>query len=158
MSERTVLTKDDLDAVLKRIDVRAPFDDWKWQFHSAVTEGGWLVWASFWRADAVSGSMGNGRSRGELVPAGSTESTVVKTAFLLLEVTIKHEIMEAFHIDHVRLFDPHLSLEQLKTGRTPKQNPAVTVFMHVSGAHPNEQTIHEMVSKATHDIAAQAGG
>ena len=48
-----------------------------------------------------------GRSRTEFVQCGATESGVIKTCWLLLELTIRHELMEGFRVDGARVFSPH---------------------------------------------------
>lgn len=42
-----------------------------------------------------------------------TEDEVVKTAWCAFETAVKHEVMEAFKVDNIRLFNPHVNFEEL---------------------------------------------
>ena len=47
------------------------------------------------------------------MPVGASESAVVKTAWLLAELIVRHELMEAFLYKGIRIFDPHRTVEEL---------------------------------------------
>ena len=76
-------------------------------------EHGWHVRFTFARPDTVTGEMGRGAGRWEFVPFGAWESSVVKTCWLLLELLVRHELMESFQYRGVKLFDPHKTVEAL---------------------------------------------
>lgn len=57
--------------------------------------------------------MGTGRGRKEFIAAGSSESGAVKTAWLLVELVVRHELMEAFNYKGKRIFNPHNSVHAL---------------------------------------------
>src|SRR5688572_15170526 len=42
-----------------------------------------------------------------------TDDEVIKTAYCAFEAAVKHEIMEAFKVDRVVLFNPHINFEEL---------------------------------------------
>lgn len=42
-----------------------------------------------------------------------TEDEIVKTAYVAFENTVKHEILEAFKVDGIILFNPHVNFEEL---------------------------------------------
>ena len=44
---------------------------------------------------------------------GTTESGVVETCWLLAELIVLHELMEAFEVRGVKIFDPHHTVEEL---------------------------------------------
>lgn len=88
-----------------------------YDFNSDVQ--GWFVWVEFDRPDIDTGKVGTGKSRKEFVPKGTWTSGVVKTCWLLLELTIRHELMEAFTFQGARIFNPHNSVFDLA-----KINPA----------------------------------
>ena len=120
MSEILIHTESDLDGVLKQITFRKSVIDFKWRFrHSAfqmesvVKSYGWLLWAEFERPDVDTGKMGVGRGRDEIIYQGSSESSVVKTAWLVVELLVRHELMEAFQYKEKVIFNPHHSVEQL---------------------------------------------
>lgn len=74
---------------------------------------GWLINLTYERPDTFSGQVGTGRGRKEFVPYGAYESGVVKTAWLLLELLVRHELMEAFMYDGQRIFNPHHTVADL---------------------------------------------
>lgn len=85
---------------------------WTWQIETLPGRG-WLVNTTFRRPDTRACEMGTGKGRQEFVPIGTPESSVVKTAWLLAELVVRHELMEAFMYKGVRIFDPHRSVEDL---------------------------------------------
>lgn len=74
---------------------------------------GWRVRCTFMRPDTTTGEMGRGAGRWEIVERSSEESSVVKTCWLLLELLVRHELMEAFLYRGARIFDPHKTVTQL---------------------------------------------
>lgn len=124
MAEDPVIKTDgQLQGVLRRITfVNTPLD-FKWQFEFLPTavrhRRGWLLWVSFERPDTLTGQIGRGRGRDEIIWQGTTLSGVVKTAWLLVELLIRHELMEGFRFDGARIFNPHnsvLDLAKLQQG------------------------------------------
>lgn len=96
--------------------------DFKWKFivekivandALSATIDGWFVSVQFERPDTKTGVIGIGQGRREFVAIGTTESGVVKTCWLLIELVIKHELMEAFHWRGKRIFNPHNSIYDL---------------------------------------------
>jgi hypothetical protein len=118
MGEQTVGSQEDLERALARVSVGNSVIDWKWKFrHTPFKIGGssgWLLWVEFERPDTRTGQVGIGRGRDEVVWSGSSESSVIKTAWVLIEMNVRHELMEGFKVDGVRIFDPHRTVEQLK--------------------------------------------
>jgi hypothetical protein len=86
---------------------------WEWEIEELPMDKGWLVNTTFKRPDTDTGIMGTGRGRQEFIAKGATESGVVKTAWLLAELIVRHELMEAFRYRGVRIFDPHHTVEEL---------------------------------------------
>ena len=85
---------------------------WTWQIETLPGRG-WLVNTTFRRPDTHSGEIGTGTGRKEFISIGATESAVVKTCWLLAELIVRHELMEAFLYQGVRIFDPHHSVAEL---------------------------------------------
>lgn len=79
----------------------------------SIKQLGWRIRFSFVRPDTTTGEMARGHGRWEFVDIETSESTVVKTCWLLLELLVRHELMEAFHYGGVRVFDPHRSIDDL---------------------------------------------
>jgi len=74
---------------------------------------GWLVNTTFQRPDTNTGKIGTGAGRQELIGFGASESAVVKTCWLLAELIVRHELLEAFLYQGVRIFNPHHSIAEL---------------------------------------------
>ncbi|RTL06358.1 hypothetical protein EKK58_05250 [Candidatus Dependentiae bacterium] len=89
--------------------------EWVWNASDAATkvQGGWMVWGEFSRPERDSNVQGRGTSRAEYICAGATLSSVVKTCWVIVELSMRHEAMESFTFNGVRVFDPHRTIEQL---------------------------------------------
>ncbi len=74
---------------------------------------GWFVNVAFDRPDTNTGEIGTGRGRKEFIAYGSWESGAVKTGWLLVELVVRHELMEAFRWRNKRIFNPHNSIHAL---------------------------------------------
>jgi hypothetical protein len=136
LMEPIIETTEQLAAALQRITFVNTVLDFKWRFESTPitvrlgshTDGpglapppgpneqsrnGWLLWVSFERPDTLTGNVGRGRGREEVVWQGATLSGVIKTAWLLVELMVRHELMEGFRFDDARIFNPHNSVLDL---------------------------------------------
>lgn len=106
-----------LTAILAGISFKNSSLDFKWKFE--VTEcrdpdsPGWFVNVAFERPDTETGQIGIGRGRKEFIAKGSWESGAVKTGWLLVELVVRHELMEAFRYLDKRIFNPHNSVHAL---------------------------------------------
>ncbi len=85
------------------------YDQWEDQFHP----GGFLVRTTFQRPDRDTGVVSKGYGRWWHVPSDVTESGVVKTAFAAAKMILEHELMESFHYNGFRIFDPHHTVDEL---------------------------------------------
>ena len=120
-------TSEELDAVLAKIEFKnSNFADWKWEFRARtfstgvmprgreqLNREGFFVWCEFERPDTETGMRGVGKGREEIVWKGTSESGVVKTCWLLVELLARHELMEGFRYEGFRLFDPHNTVGDL---------------------------------------------
>jgi len=90
---------------------------WTWEIEELPEASGalkgWLVNTTFQRPDTHTGVLGTGRGRKEFIAVGASESGAVKTAWLLAELIVRHELMEAFRYRGVRIFDPHHTVDEL---------------------------------------------
>lgn len=119
MSAGIVQTKAQLHAVLDQISF-APSCvslEWKWQVEELRLQSGvlrgWFVNTTFSRPDTHTGKIGTGIGRKELVEFGASTSAVVKTCWLLVELIVRHELMEAFLYQGIRIFNPHNTVDEL---------------------------------------------
>lgn len=78
-----------------------------------VQPAGWKIRFAFQRPDASTGLSATGYGRWELVTIGASEDSVVKTCWILLELLVRHELMESFLYMGAKLFDPHKTVAQL---------------------------------------------
>ena len=76
-------------------------------------EIGWEIYCEFYRPDIVTGQMGWGRGRNEIIKKGAYEGSAVKTMYLLIELLLKHEAMEGFRYCGIQVFNPHHTLPEL---------------------------------------------
>lgn len=120
-----ITTDEALKACLERISFNNTVVDFNWKFKfrpivvkptddSPNDENAWLLWAEFERPDTHTGKVGVGRGRDEIVRSGAWESGVIKTCWLLVELLVRHELMEGFRVDGLRVFDPHNSIADLQ--------------------------------------------
>lgn len=122
-SEPTIDTNAELTAAISKVRFVNSVLDFKWAFcytPITVTEHdtekkrqGWLVWVTFERPDIRTGKIGRGRGRDEIIWAGTSLSGVVKTCWLLVELMIRHELMEGFRYDDAIIFNPHNTVADL---------------------------------------------
>lgn len=104
----------DLLEALANITLHNSLFDFKWRYVvTDVLSDGWLVQIVFERPDTGTGIIGIGRGRKEYIAKGSSVSGVVKTGWLLIELTFRHELMEGFRWRGCRIFNPHHNVEEL---------------------------------------------
>lgn len=128
MNESTVNNDLELTDVLSDITFVNTVLDFKWAFEfkpmvlatgvdgkplAGSQRDGWLLWVTFERPDTITGAIGRGRGRDEIVWEGATVSAVVKTAWVLVELMVRHELMEGFRWRNARIFNPHNSVFDL---------------------------------------------
>ena len=81
--------------------------------HEDPSIDGFLIRCGFWRPDTNTGEMGEGFGRWMHIPKTSYRDGVVKTAYVCIDLVVRHEMMEALEFDGVKIFDPHKSLDEL---------------------------------------------
>ena len=120
-----VNTRTDLERVFNKVTLVNTVLNFSWKFHERtiaasyredgqeVKRIGWLVWVSFERPDTFTGVVGRGEGRKEIIWEGAEESSVVKTLWLLLELVVRHELMEGFRYNNKRIFNPHHDVRDL---------------------------------------------
>jgi hypothetical protein len=134
--EPTIKTNDQLEEALKTITFKNTVLDFNWRFcyrqcvidmaphpddkpidgrryGDELRKSAWLVWVSFERPDTLTGEVGRGRGRDEIIWHGSTISSVIKTCWVLVDLMVKHELMEGFRFQDARIFNPHHSVLDL---------------------------------------------
>ena len=103
-----------LEAIIAKVTMVNTSLDFNWRFEvRPVADEGWFLTVAFDRPDTATGKMGTGRGRPEFVAVGAWESGVVKTCWLLIELVVRHELMEAFRYGDARIFNPHNSVHAL---------------------------------------------
>lgn len=104
---------------------------WDWDIKSTkiyddtgvVLEKGYSIRTTFMRPDVNTGEIERGYGRWMYVPENVSQDGVVKTAWVCADLVVKHELMEAFLFNNVRIFDPHKSLNDLQyNGRVVNVN------------------------------------
>lgn len=111
IQELLAIDDDSLRSILSDVSMQNSSLDFHWKFEVEPLEGiGWFISVTFSRPDTLTGVLGIGRGRRELVTFGATESNIVKTCWLLIELVVKHELMEGFRWNGKRIFNPHNSV------------------------------------------------
>lgn len=72
-----------------------------------------LIRTTFRRPDRETGEIQIGTGGWHHVPADSSDSGIVKRAFVAAKMILEHELMESFRYEDVRLFDPHHTIDDL---------------------------------------------
>lgn len=158
IADKTITNKRELREVLAGIAFREGRCAWGWMFKLAPVFGvsddpnvaeearhGVRLWVEFLRPDTDTGAMGWGRSRDELVWFPSSETSVVKTAWLLCKLIVEHELMEAFEYQGARLFDPHATVGALRlAARDGGPRDMACSFMDAPGVHGIEREVQEL--------------
>lgn len=85
-----------------------------WKFEVKEIEEGFLIRASFTRPDVYKdGEIGIGFGRWMYFDKDSSTSAIVKTAWLCLELIVKHELLEMVQYKRIKFFNPHKSINEL---------------------------------------------
>lgn len=117
MRDKLITTQEELRACLNDLTLTNTSLDFKWKFEfeegHCIGKKCWHVRVGFERPDTETGKIGIGYGRYEVIFAGTTESGVAKTAWVLIEMVVKHELMEAFRWRGKRIFNPHNSIYDL---------------------------------------------
>lgn len=117
--EQQIKTTEVLKSILDNVTMKNTSLLRKWWFevsHCGDRENpGWFVTLNFERPDTQTGKMGIGKGRAEFIRFGSFETGAVKTAWLLFELLIRHELMEAVRYNNCRIFNPHHTVSELMT-------------------------------------------
>lgn len=155
MSEAAVENQAQLRAVLDQISFAPSCVNmgWQWQVEELRLPSGelrgWLVNTTFRRPDTHTGEVGVGAGRQELITRGASESAVVKTCWLLAELIVRHELMEAFLYQGVRIFDPHHSVADLSMPAKARERCRPWKLIHV-GHGPDGRAMYETSDKRFH--------
>lgn len=132
--DKIIKNKIDLENIIREITFKNTVLDFKWAFEiedilvkkwdyirnvlelengRVPHRKGWLVNVTFERPDTITGEIGRGKGRQEVIWSDSTESSVVKTCWLLVELMVRHELMEGFNYKGRRIFNPHNTVNEL---------------------------------------------
>lgn len=74
---------------------------------------GFLINTTFTRPDILTGELGIGKGRRMWIEDTASETSIVMTAWVCVELIIKHESMEGFTYRGAKLLNPHKNIEQL---------------------------------------------
>lgn len=74
---------------------------------------GFLINTTFRRPDINTGVIGTGKGRRMWIEADASETSIVMTAWVLVELILKHEAMESITYNGAKILNPHKSLAEL---------------------------------------------
>lgn len=106
-------TLEQVQEVLKKVEFAPSCLNLDYQWEVKETQEGFLIRCSFTRPETYSGEVGRGFGRWMHIGKTSSDSAIVKTAWLCLELVVKHELLEGFMYRGVRIFNPHKSCKDL---------------------------------------------
>jgi len=123
------LSAKDVKDILDKISFAPSCIDFKWGWEITEVDGlgwddlenlkssarirGFLINTTFQRPDTNTGIVGVGRGRRMWVEYNATEESVIMTAWVCMELIVKHELMEAIKVGGARILNPHKTLEEL---------------------------------------------
>jgi len=122
------LTIFDLIGILKKITFAPSCVDFNWNWEVVEVEGdywegiepyakgkthGFLINTTFQRPDTNTGISGIGKGRRMWIEDTASETSVVMTAWICIDLIVKHEIMEAIQFKEARILNPHKTLSEL---------------------------------------------
>lgn len=99
--------------IVKKITFAPSNLDMGWEWQTKETEDGFLIRTSFKRPDTNTGKIEDGFGRWMFVDKNTDERGLVMTAWLCVELIVKHELMEAFLYSGIKILDPHKTLDEL---------------------------------------------
>lgn len=107
-------TKEQVIEILNDVSVDGCLD-FKFTPEVKEIEDGFLIRYGFHRPDSYinTDTVGIGYGRWMFTPKDTKRSGIVKTAWLCIELIIKHELLEGFKYKGVRIFNPHKTVKQL---------------------------------------------
>lgn len=103
----------EIKKIIKKITFAPSNLDMGWKFQVREVQEGFFIRTSFRRPDTNTGKIGTGYGRWMFVHKDADDRSIVMTAWVCAEMIVKHELMEAFLYEKVRILDPHKSLADL---------------------------------------------
>lgn len=101
-------------SALKQFLRRIKYKDWHFEVDEIAGGDGVSTFrACFFAPDSATGRLERQEGREWLVPWGTSESEIVRTAFLAIQTAEEHERRETFTFDGAPIFAPHFNAEQL---------------------------------------------
>lgn len=122
------LSISDLKNILDNISFVKSCIDFQWKWEIVEVDGqywndiepyskgnikGFLINTTFQRPDINTGIIGTGKGRRMWIEETASETSVVMTAWVCIELIIKHETLESFLYKNAKILNPHKTLEQL---------------------------------------------
>lgn len=74
---------------------------------------GFLINTTFTRPDTNTGVIGVGRGRRMWIEATASETSIVMTAWVCVELIVKHELMENYLYNNIKILNPHKTIQEL---------------------------------------------
>lgn len=117
--ERSILTYTEVVNALKRVSFAKSCINFDWGWEVSGVSGthlkdgkveeirGFLINTTFNRPDIHTGKIGIGRGRRMWIEETATLDSIFKTAYVAVDLILKHESMEGFQVDGETPFYPH---------------------------------------------------
>lgn len=88
-------------------------DCWNENYDNIGIQKGFLINTTFKRPDTITGIIGIGKGRRMWIEETASETSIVMTAWICVDLIIKHEAMEAFKYRNAKILNPHKTLSEL---------------------------------------------
>ena len=111
------LTSKELKKILNDISFLKSCVDFNWDWEIAEIYDknniGFLINTTFKRPDVATGILGSGNGRRMWIESTASETSVIMTAWICVELIVKHELMESFLYKGAKILNPHKTLDEL---------------------------------------------
>ena len=137
------LTLSDVKQILDNISFVKSCIDFNWNWEVVEIDGlswnnvdnpkesipvrGFLINTTFQRPDINTGIMGTGKGRRMWIEETASETSIVMTAWVCVELIIKHETLESFLYEKAKILNPHKTLSQLAYPETLENSKSFTI-------------------------------
>ena len=127
--ELSELTLKDVNDILNEVTMAPSCVDFKWGWEVTEVRGdctldgkwsasinkisGFLINTFFTRPDTNTGEMGIGRGRRMWIESTASRTSIVMTAYVCIDLIVRHETLEAFLFQNAKILNPHKTVEQL---------------------------------------------
>lgn len=118
MNDERILNLELVESVVSRVSFRG------WRFIVGELGDGFYVQAAFPAEDSDNpGVTTEQKGRKWYISRFALQDEIIKTCWVAVELALRHEALESFHLDGVAIFHPHTVCDALLAMQTGHINP-----------------------------------